>query len=416
MADTLENTALAPVTAPVRTPEMVVTEIQFLKASTLNNLIEIGRRLVELKEMIPYGQFGEYVEKKTGFSSTTAGNYMKLYTEYGNPQGNLFGTEALSQTFGNLPYSKALAMLSVPAEEREAFAEEVDAEHISVRELKRKIAEREAEAAAARKSAEEETAKRLQVEDDLKGLRYELQMSRQAGMELGEENRSLKEELKAAKVSPITVVDADDVVIAEATQAARAEAVAEMQGELDAANEAVKRSAKAAESLRKELDALKKSLPADQVVEEKIRKATEEAIAEVKAKLEKAAADKKQADEKRKAAEKALDEANEAARQSAKETEDLRKELNAAALKNQQAEAASSDRALYKVLCGQILEAGNKLHGLLLKAESGDPQLAGGICKAFGMISRKFAECAASGNAQKTSGTTEGGVGNDGNG
>ena len=411
----MSDLALAP--ANGRTLDVVAAEIKGLTASMLSTAIEIGRRMQEAKSMLPRGGFEEWVEANTDYKHSSAKNFIRIFEEYGNRQGSLFAEDTVGQTFGRLSYSKALALLSVPTEERETFAEEVEAEHISVRELKRRIAEHEEEAAAARKSAEEEAAKRLQAERDLEGVRYELQMSRQAGMELGEENRTLKAELDAAKTSPITVVDADDMVIAEATQAARAEAVAEMQGELDKANEAVKQSAKAAESLRKELDALKKSPPADQVVEEKIRKATEEAVSDVQRKLEKAEADKRQSDEKRKAAEKALDEANEAARQSAKTAENLRKELDAAASKHQQAEAASSDRALYKILCQQITDAGNRLHALMLEAEhGGDPQLAGGIRKAFGMISRKFAECAGNGNAPETSGATEGGGGNDGTG
>jgi chromosome segregation ATPase len=70
---------------------------------------------------------------------------MKLYDAYGDNQASLFGASTNSQTFANLPYSKALALLSVPENERESFAEEVHAEEISLRELKEEIRKREEE-------------------------------------------------------------------------------------------------------------------------------------------------------------------------------------------------------------------------------------------------------------------------------
>lgn len=130
-----------------RTPEIIAGEVRHLKAQAqrliLGHAIEIGRRLTEAKAMLEHGQWADWLKNEVSFSQSTANNMMRIFDAYGAAQMGLFGPEANSETFGNLEYSKALALLAVPEEEREAFAEEVDAEHISVRELKAAIKERD---------------------------------------------------------------------------------------------------------------------------------------------------------------------------------------------------------------------------------------------------------------------------------
>lgn len=136
----------------MRTLTVVAAEINALTANMLCGVIEIGRRMCEAKQMVPYGTFGDWIKENTGYSSSTANNFMRLYKEYGDRQSNLFGAETESQTIGKLSYTKALALLSVPENERESFAQEVNAEHISTRELEQAIRERD----EARKELNEE--------------------------------------------------------------------------------------------------------------------------------------------------------------------------------------------------------------------------------------------------------------------
>ena len=132
---------------PARTLEQVTQEIRYLdtqaKRLVLGHAIEIGRRLEEAKAMVPYGEWGNYISRELEYSQSTANNFMRIYNEYGAAQQSLFGPVAESQTFGKLSYSKALQLLAVPREEREAFAEAVDAEHLSTRELEQAIRERD---------------------------------------------------------------------------------------------------------------------------------------------------------------------------------------------------------------------------------------------------------------------------------
>lgn len=130
-----------------RTPDIVAAEIRQIKDQTrklvLNNSIEIGKRLCEAKEMVPHGEWGTWLERNVDYKQSTANKLMKIYEQYGAAQGELWGASAKSETFTNLTYSKALALLAVPEEEREEFVEKNDVESMSTRELQEAIKARD---------------------------------------------------------------------------------------------------------------------------------------------------------------------------------------------------------------------------------------------------------------------------------
>ena len=154
-----------------RTPEIVAAEIRQIADQTrkmvLNSSIEIGKRLCEAKEMVPHGEWAAWLEKNVDFSQSSANNFMKIYTEYGDIQGELWGASAKSQTFGNLSYSQAVALLAVPAEEREEFVKENHVEDMSTRELQEAIKARD-EAIKERDKAKEE------LEEEIKSRETEI--------------------------------------------------------------------------------------------------------------------------------------------------------------------------------------------------------------------------------------------------
>ena len=149
---------------PARTVEAVTLEIQTLQRQAqqllLGYAIEIGRRLVEVKAMLPHGQWGTYIKEQVGYSQSTANNLMRIFEEYGTAQQSIFGPEAISQAIGNLSYTKALRLLALPADEREAFVEEHNVEDMSTRELEAAIKERD----DALRRAEEDRAEREAAE------------------------------------------------------------------------------------------------------------------------------------------------------------------------------------------------------------------------------------------------------------
>lgn len=126
-----------------RTPEVIAAEINSIKEQTrkvlLYNSIEIGRKLVEAKELVPHGEWGKWLEESVDYKKSTANNLMKIFEEYGSSQITLLDDNLKSQAFGNLNYSQAILLLGLPSEDREKFVEENKVDEMSTRELKKAI-------------------------------------------------------------------------------------------------------------------------------------------------------------------------------------------------------------------------------------------------------------------------------------
>ena len=248
-----------------RTPELIGAEIRMYvdtgRRLSLLCGIEIGRRLTEAKEMLGHGEWLPWLERETEFSDRSAARYMKLFDEYGASQQGLFGPETNSPTLSNLPISKALALLSVPESDRIEFAEEVDAEHISVRELEKKIQEREDQL----KAAEQELKAVLQ---DQEGNEKALNDARARIRELA----ALNEELEKRPVEVAVETVRDEEAIREAAAAAKAEA--EKQNE------------RAQEGLKKQLADAEKKLAAAERERDKLKQSAESAGSEAQKKAE----------------------------------------------------------------------------------------------------------------------------------
>jgi Protein of unknown function (DUF3102). len=171
-------TELEKETVPVaRNIETVTAEIVAIRDNArrvvLASAIEIGRRLVEAKDLLPHGGWGGWLKDRVDYSQDTAERLIRLYEGYGAAQGSLFGAEldSNSATLRNLSISSALQLLAVPEDERESFAEAVDADKLSTRQLEDAIKEKEAaerRAAEAEKIAEDRKSKLLTAEEDRK--------------------------------------------------------------------------------------------------------------------------------------------------------------------------------------------------------------------------------------------------------
>ncbi len=328
-------TAVANAVETVRTPEIVAAEIRALTASMLNNVIEIGRRLTEAKEMLPHGEFGSWVTEQTAYSLSTANNFMRLYQEYGEDQGNLFGTGAKSQTIGNLPYSKALALLALPAGEREEFVEtphtvdgeEKTVEEMSTRELRQAIKERDEAVAAQEKMA----ADMKFANERIEGLNADLETKAAEAEKAREDAERLTAELKTLREKPMEVAVQEKVV-----------------PDKKAIDAAVKKAKDEAEEKRKSLEE----------------------------KLDKARAAQTAAEAERDALRAQLDAAREQAKKAA----------GSAAL------SADAELAQFKLLFESIQTDINKLTGLLMKVRLRDAEAAGKLTAALNALADKIKE------------------------
>lgn len=113
-----------------RTIDQVTIEFNGCKQIAAVNIVRMGQLLIEAKAMLPHGQWGSWLKEKVEFSERSAQNFMRVAREYAaNPQ--------LVADLGSI--RKAVALLDVPSEEREAFAQEHDAATCTARELEEAI-------------------------------------------------------------------------------------------------------------------------------------------------------------------------------------------------------------------------------------------------------------------------------------
>lgn len=202
-----ESTPSSPSSRPL---SAITEEIQFYKAQAGQCIVEIGKRLLEAKEQLPHGQWEAWLEKSVEFSQGTAKRFMKIASEYGSNRSALI----------DLPYTKLLALLQLPPEEREEFAsaphtvngENKTVQDMTTRELQAAIKEKN-EAVKARKEAEWELSKERiraeQAEKEKEGLVYSLRASHDTAETLrksidAKENAltSLREEVDRLRARP----------------------------------------------------------------------------------------------------------------------------------------------------------------------------------------------------------------------
>ena len=269
------------ISSGARTIETVTAEIRMINQQTVQyvvrSVVELGRRLCEAKSMLPHGQWGNWLREEVGFSQSTAQNYMKIFEEYSADQLTLDGAVAISQTLGNLSYTKALRLLALPAEEREEFVETNNVEAMSTRELDRALKERD----EALQAAEAAKAKAEQAEEISANLR-ELSVKLQA--ELAEERVESSEKLVA-----------ESAKAAEARrQMEQAKAKAgELMGQMDTLRRKAEQAATAERAALAKLEELKKNPVIPKAMKDKLkaeaseeaRKASEKALEAEKTKI-----------------------------------------------------------------------------------------------------------------------------------
>lgn len=290
--------------------DTITGEILDAKRAGGEAILTIGQRLAEAKAMLDHGEWLPWLTERVEFSERSAQNFMRLARKWSNPQ-----------TLADLGASKALTLLALPEEERDEFissvhvvdGEEKTAAEMSARELAQAIRDRDAARLDAEKAAADQRAAEL----------------------------------------------------------ARDEIARQMQ----VVNESLAESSRQLEQTRKELDELR-ARPVEVAVEqvadpETVKKAQDEARAEMQTKLDKAKAAKEKAEKQKKELAEELAAAN-------AKLDALAKEEKKAAI------SSDKDLAAFEILFGQAQDVINKLHGLMLKFQSReDPSSAAGVRRAL---------------------------------
>lgn len=146
---------MSEVTKSDRTVDTVTAEIQYIQQQVkkifYDAVVQIGTRLLEVKEMVPHGEWTNYLENRLGYKPSTAQNYMRIAKEFGDGQIALDGTDPQT-LFGELGYAQLLPLLSLPDEDRRELAAENDLPSMSSREIEELVRQK--------KAAEERAARR----------------------------------------------------------------------------------------------------------------------------------------------------------------------------------------------------------------------------------------------------------------
>ena len=267
------------ITRPI---EVITQEINFYKLQAGNAIIEIGKRLHEAKLTLPHGAWGAWLQNEVEFSERTAQNFMRIAKEYRNPQ--------LIADMGNSA-TKALLLLSLPAEEREEFvgeAHEIDGEEKTVadmttKEMERLLKELEAERAEKEKlqsqldlfQTEKDNAVDAaykETEDKLEALVNQKEAAETAQKEAEEKIAAMETEMDELRMQ------AEQTALPDESELERIRREAENTANKDA--EKAKKEAKEAQAAIEAHEAAQKE------AEEAMLKAKEE-LAQVKADTEK---------------------------------------------------------------------------------------------------------------------------------
>lgn len=292
--------AAVEVPPPPRTVETVTLEIRTLQRQAqqimLGYAVEIGRRLEEVKAILPHGQWGDYLKNEVDYSQSTANNFMRIYREYGAAQQSLFGGEAKSQAFANLTYTKALRLLAIPdEEEREQFMAEHDVESMSNRELDKALKERDealkaaewakAEQAAAEQAMEKISQDMALANERIEGLNAEVKERTAKAQRIQDALNEANTSAQAAEAEHAKMLQELEELRnrsaetdTEAVEAARKAAIEEMTGKVDKAKEAKKKADTARKAAEEALAAAQKELAELKAKGPQVRELTPEEI------------------------------------------------------------------------------------------------------------------------------------------
>lgn len=110
-------------------------EIKTLMRRTAQDVIEIGEKLIEVKETMGHGKFGEWLEKEFSWSWKTATKFMSVAEHF----SNLKNSSNLTMSFETMAY---LASPSVPEEVRQEVVSRAQAgEHITTQAARQTVSE-----------------------------------------------------------------------------------------------------------------------------------------------------------------------------------------------------------------------------------------------------------------------------------
>lgn len=226
----------------------LATEIKAITEQTrgvvISAALAVGKRLVEARSICQEGRWLEWLENAVDYSERKAQDMMRLYEVYGR-------SGSIPDSIAALDYSKAVVLLSAPAEAREALAEQAVDADMSVRQLQQEIKALKAEKLKAQMRIEGLEQQVDTARGHIEQLNDEGNRQDQAIVERDEELKAFRRELAdaAEKVSVAQAKATAAESAAEQLKRLRAEAEERADQNAQRASDAVKRANQVAKDL-----------------------------------------------------------------------------------------------------------------------------------------------------------------------
>ena len=98
--------ALAP------TLDQLTVEVKFYLGQVAQNIIEVGKRLIQAKALLPHGEWGNWLKDNFNLTQQSANRFMRVAERFGKLNINV-----------QFQSTQMITMLELPADETEAFIE-----------------------------------------------------------------------------------------------------------------------------------------------------------------------------------------------------------------------------------------------------------------------------------------------------
>lgn len=110
-------------------------EARFYSENAARNMLQLGRVLVEAKELVAHGEWSGWVKANADMSQRSAQMLMQAYRRYGG-----------KPAFEKIERAKLFKLMALPEGQEEAFAQDHDLEAMSAREVEEAVKAAKAEA------------------------------------------------------------------------------------------------------------------------------------------------------------------------------------------------------------------------------------------------------------------------------
>lgn len=248
-------------------------EIKFYLNQTAQSIIEVGKRLIAAKELVPHGDWLSWLEHNFQLKKSMANNFMQIASRFG---GNF-------HLNGNLNQTQLVTLLALPAEDTEKFIEEKLAEgkavaDMTIKQLREEIKswKQQAQDTENNSAAEIQRLQKIQssLNDTLAGTRKNID-------KLIIEKNFLEKQLKESKKPETITVEVEvppkdyqeikesnwkmssDLDKKESELQTALKNLADIQDKLNSVNKTVEKLKKANERLERKQFELKAEIPSD---------------------------------------------------------------------------------------------------------------------------------------------------------